>query len=69
MTSSISDLDFRVLQMLVKTLTEEVSYRSELLSNGTQQSFDGYRYEAGVIRGLRNALDAIDEVNKQYFRG
>ncbi len=54
--------DSRIISGLRKALREDVDGRSAMLANGGLPDFAAYREQCGVIKGLRMALDVIDEL-------
>ena len=51
-------------QRFAKLLDEKIQYHANVVCDG-RLSIDEYKTEAGVIRGLRLALEAIDELNDE----
>ena len=52
----------RVFDALVN---EAIESEKNVLENGNRASFDEYKNRAGYIRGLRTALELLDEA--EYF--
>lgn len=51
--------------VLEKRVLEAVQSKSEGLAAGVAKSYDHYRYEAGFIQGLHEALKIADEISKE----
>jgi len=51
-----------LLDYLKKELAREIETRAASLSSGSAQSFEEYKYVAGVIRGLALATETIDDL-------
>ena len=55
-----------VLDRLTEALHQDLADVSRIIVEGKCKSYDEYRHKAGVISGLRKALEQIAEVRKKY---
>lgn len=50
----------QLVEAFRQRMAKEIQKRREDLSSGNAQTFDKYKHEAGVIRGLNMALGELD---------
>ena len=63
------NLDLRLYQELEKALSEMAEKLGAELITGKAQSFDDYRYRVGRLKGLQDALEVAQEVQKRVLGG
>lgn len=63
------NLDLRLYQELEKALSEMAEKLGAELITGKAQSFDDYRYRVGRLKGLQDALEVAQEVQKKVLGG
>ena len=63
------NLDLRLYQELEKSLSEIAEKLGAELITGKAQSFDDYRYRVGRLKGLQDALEVAQEVQKRVLGG
>ncbi len=63
------NLDLRLYQELEKSLSEMAEKLGAELITGKAQSFDDYRYRVGRLKGLQDALEVAQEVQKRVLGG
>jgi hypothetical protein len=63
------NLDLRLYQELEKVLSEMAEKLGAELITGKAQSFDDYRYRVGRLKGLQDALEVAQEVQKRVLGG
>lgn len=63
------NLDLRLYQELEKSLSEMAEKLGAELITGKAQSFDDYRYRVGRLKGLQDALEVAQEVQKKVLGG
>ena len=63
------NLDPRLYQELEKSLSEMAEKLGAELITGKAQSFDDYRYRVGRLKGLQDALEVAQEVQKRVLGG
>lgn len=52
-------------QRYAKRLEEIISGRTDVLISGNAQDYADYKHNAGIIQGIRMAIDVIDEINTE----
>ena len=63
------NLDLRLYQELEKSLSEMAEKLGAELITGKAQSFDDYRFRVGRLKGLQDALEVAQEVQKRVLGG
>ena len=63
------NLDLRLYQELEKALSEMAEKLGAELITGKAQSFDDYRFRVGRLKGLQDALEVAQEVQKKVLGG
>ena len=61
------NLDLRLYQELEKALSEMAEKLGAELITGKAQSFDDYRFRVGRLKGLQDALEVAQEVQKRVL--
>ena len=63
------NLDLRLYQELEIALSEMAEKLGAELITGKAQSFDDYRFRVGRLKGLQDALEVAQEVQKKVLGG
>ena len=63
------NLDLRLYQELEIALSEMAEKLGAELITGKAQSFDDYRFRVGRLKGLQDALEVAQEVQKRVLGG
>lgn len=63
------NLDLRLYQELEKALSDIAEKLGAELITGKAQSFDDYRFRVGRLKGLQDALEVAQEVQKRVLGG
>lgn len=54
------------LDLLEKDLKDAITLREDALVKGTVASWEEFKYLAGVVAGLKGALDAVKAAQSRY---
>jgi len=52
----------RIFTLFRERVQEEISFLTQIVVDGSPKDYAEYRENCGHVRGLRNALDLLDEV-------
>ena len=58
---------YRLHDMLLRALDEEIAVRSQPIIDGTPSTLDEYRYMAGIVRGLVLAQEIAEEQRRKML--
>lgn len=58
-------LDLLLYRRLQDRLEEELQTRIEMLSNGSAQTIEEYKYQTGYIKGLKDSVIWAKETNDE----
>jgi hypothetical protein len=60
-------LDLLLYRRLQEELNEQIENRVEMLSSGSCQTIEEYKYQVGYIKGVKDALIWAKEINEKLI--
>jgi hypothetical protein len=63
----MASLDLFLFRKIQERLEEEVQTRIEMLSTGSAQTLEEYKYQVGYIKGLKDSVIWATEINAELI--